>query len=139
MCIQCRKKTIRISSFNILFRCSQKGDLGIHMRKHSGHKPYPCTICKQRFTVSSALVNHMRTHTHEKPFKCIICGDTFSQSGNLKSHLFSHSGDKMFNCEHCSYGTNRKKLLIKHVAKHDSGLLPSPGRKQEHKAPEQTE
>lgn len=62
----------------------------------------------------------MRTHTKEKPFKCVICGDTFSQSGNLKSHLFSHTEAKMFNCEHCNYGTNRKKLLIKHVAKHST-------------------
>lgn len=41
---------------------SRNSDLNIHMRTHSGEKPYLCIICGSRFTRNSDFRSHERTH-----------------------------------------------------------------------------
>ena len=60
---------------------SLKDYLNVHMRVHSGLKPYACTICPQKCTTSSSLSVHMRLHSGLKPFKCSICPKKFTTSG----------------------------------------------------------
>lgn len=43
-----------------------------------------CKICNRYFSSSSAVQIHMRTHTGAKPFVCTICDKPFSTKGNLK-------------------------------------------------------
>lgn len=43
-----------------------------------------CKICKKYFSSSSSVQIHMRTHTGAKPFTCNICQKSFSTKGNLK-------------------------------------------------------
>ena len=88
-CGICKKTFLRPSAFRV------------HMRIHSGEKPFQCIHCPRSFSQSGNLTVHMRMHTGERPFTCPVCCKGFSQSNSLKVHLRTHTGEKPFECGDC--------------------------------------
>ncbi|XP_076628953.1 uncharacterized protein LOC143345562 isoform X12 [Colletes latitarsis] len=65
----------------------------IHLRMHTGEKPFECKICFKRYARASGLKLHMIAHTGRKPYVCNICGRSFTQRGSMMIHHRKHPGN----------------------------------------------
>lgn len=92
--------------------------LRLHLRTHSGIKPYQCMVCLKSFTQAANLTAHFRIHSGEKPFKCRICERQFSQSSSVTTHMRTHNGERPYKCKVCSKAFADSSTLTKHVRTH---------------------
>ncbi|XDV38172.1 hypothetical protein PO909_007639 [Leuciscus waleckii] len=76
--------TSNLISVLLFFR---QDKLKIHMRKHTGERPYICLHCNSKFVHNYDLKNHLRIHTGVRPYQCEHCYKSFTRSDHLHRHI----------------------------------------------------
>ncbi|XP_023688340.1 uncharacterized protein sall2 isoform X1 [Paramormyrops kingsleyae] len=55
-----------------------------------GRLSHACRFCGKLFSSDSSLQIHLRSHTGERPYQCPVCLSRFTTRGNLKVHFLRH-------------------------------------------------
>ncbi|NXY87652.1 BLMP1 protein, partial [Alcedo cyanopectus] len=100
-CAECEYTTYNLSN------------LELHVRTHTGEKPYSCSVCQKKFRTSSHLRRHRITHFNLEHLKC-----RHFHHGNLKAHLRIHTGEKPFKCDQCALAFRTSSHLKRHFLTH---------------------
>uniref|UniRef100_A0A8C5WBK7 Zinc finger protein, FOG family member 1 n=1 Tax=Leptobrachium leishanense TaxID=445787 RepID=A0A8C5WBK7_9ANUR len=89
--------------------------------------PFP--QCKKSCPSASSLEIHMRSHSGERPFVCLICLSAFTTKANCERHLKVHTDTMNGLCHGCGYVSTTRDILYSHLV--TNHMVCQPGSKVE--------
>ena len=99
-----------------------KGNLTLHMKRHTNEGLHLCKVCKWKCVTPSDLERHMDTHRKSLDYKCSECGKSFKHKQNLTQHFKFHTGVGLHACKICKKTYSSSSLLKKHMDSHSDTL-----------------
>ncbi|XP_005449281.1 zinc finger protein ZFPM1 isoform X3 [Oreochromis niloticus] len=89
--------------------------------------PFP--QCNKSCPSASSLEIHMRTHSGERPFVCLICLSAFTTKANCERHLKVHTDTLNGVCHGCGFVSTTRDILYSHLV--TSHMVCQPGSRSE--------
>ncbi|XP_053690659.1 zinc finger protein 791-like [Sabethes cyaneus] len=134
VCEVCNKSFLRKGNLKVHKRChaesiwdcphcdekfKTKQSLVLHIRYHTGEKPFQCRYCSNRYSHTTDRQRHeMAAHTKVRPHKCSKCPAAFIRKRQLTMHQRVHTGERPFECDICHKRFMQKNNLAKHLTLH---------------------
>ncbi|XP_014255316.1 zinc finger protein 493-like [Cimex lectularius] len=106
-----------------------KVSLDIHMRTHTGAKPYICEHCGNNFRSRANLCQHLVIHTGYKKYSCPVCNKKFSRNSFVRTHMRVHTGERPYPCEVCGHRFSQIGDKRRHMIRHTRPADPEKYRK----------
>ncbi|XP_060604140.1 zinc finger protein 691-like isoform X5 [Ruditapes philippinarum] len=95
------------------------GNMKMHVRRHTGERPFSCDMCIKTFTCGATLKLHKRSiHCEERSEICEYCHASFKTRQNLKTHQKRHFDIKKHLCPFCGKRMANKMAMEAHVNTH---------------------
>ncbi|CAH1250328.1 ZNF665 [Branchiostoma lanceolatum] len=94
--------------------------LKLHKYKHTGERPYKCSLCAFAARHRSTLERHGKiSHPGKNCYKCSYCNHFAETKSLLRKHEKTHKAEHLHKCpvRSCPISSNNREELVAHLAR----------------------